>query len=101
MHVDEDIVDDGCYEEELGEGVVREKEVGSEVGIADAVVNEGDKSFITRITRTVLTDSGLVREGVGGRPMVGFNLDSCIHITKISSEWRTEDYSCRPCQIRF
>ena len=42
-----------------------EKGVGGEVDEGDGVMNDGDKSSITRITRTVLTDSGEVWEVVG------------------------------------
>ena len=32
----------------------------------DGVMNEGDKSSTTRATRSVLTDSGVVWEGIWG-----------------------------------
>ena len=33
-------------------------------GMRMKVINEGDKSSTTRVTRTVLTDSGVISEGV-------------------------------------
>ena len=42
-----------------------QEESGGEVDEGDGVMNEGNKFSITRVTRTVLTDSGVVWEGVG------------------------------------
>ena len=64
MNVDGDIVDGGCNGEVLSDGVIGEKKVGGEADEGDRAVNEGDKSSITRVTRIVLTDNGVVREGV-------------------------------------
>ena len=47
-------------EEVLGCRVTGEEGVGWEVGESDGAVNEGNKYTITRITRMVLTDSGVV-----------------------------------------
>ena len=60
MNVDGDIVDGGCSGEVvLSDGVIGEKEVGEEVDERDVVMNEGDKSSITRVTRTVLSERDL------------------------------------------
>ena len=37
-----------------------EEEVGGDANEDDGMMNEGDKSSTTRVTRTVLTDSGVV-----------------------------------------
>ena len=63
------------------------------------VMNEGDKSSNTRITRTILTDSGIIWEGVGYRFLVDFSLDICIYVTRIFFEWRREDNFCAQSRI--
>ena len=64
MSMDDDIVDGGCNGEVLSDGVMGEKEVGGDAYEGDGVMNESDKFSTTRVTRTVLTDSGVVWEGV-------------------------------------
>ena len=65
MDVDEDIIVDGCNGEVLTGGVTGKEGVGGVVGEGEGVVNDGNKSSTTRSTRTVHTDSDVVREGVG------------------------------------
>ena len=48
----------------LSDGVIGEDGVGGDVDEGDGVMNEGDKSSTTRVTRTVLTDSDVVWQGV-------------------------------------
>ena len=60
MNVDSDIIDHGCNGEVLSDEVIGEKGVGADVNEGDAVMNEGDKSSTTRVTRTVIMDSGVV-----------------------------------------
>ena len=64
MNVDGNVVDCGCNGVVLSDGVIGEKGFEGDANKGDAVMNGGDKSTNTRITRTVLTDSGLVWEGV-------------------------------------
>ena len=64
MNVDGDIVDGGCDGVVLSHGVIGEKGVGGDADKSDRMMNEGDKSSTTRVTRTVLTDGGVVWEGV-------------------------------------
>ena len=45
--------------------VIGEKEVGGKMDECDGVMNEGDKSCTSRVTRMVLADSGVVWEGIG------------------------------------
>ena len=54
MNVDGDIVDGGCYE------AIRKKGFGRDADEGNGVMNEGDQSSTTRVTRTVLTDRGVV-----------------------------------------
>ena len=49
----------------LSDGILGEEGVGGEVDEGDEVINESDKSSTTRVTRTVLLDSGVVWERVG------------------------------------
>ena len=51
------------------DGVIGEEGVGGKTDDGDGVMNEGDKSSTIRITRTVLTDSSVVR---GRRLLVRF-----------------------------
>ena len=60
MNVDEDIVDGGYNGEVLSDGVIVEEGVRGEVDEDDGVMNEGDQCSLTRVTRMVLTDSGVV-----------------------------------------
>ena len=48
----------------LSDGVIKEKRVGGDADEGDEVMNEGDKSSTSRVTRTVLTDIGVVWKGV-------------------------------------
>ena len=65
MNVDGNIVDGGCNGEVFSDGVIVEEVVGREVDEGDGVMNEGDQSSIIRGTMTVLTNSGVVWEGIG------------------------------------
>ena len=62
--IDWDIVEDGCNGEVLCSGVTGDEGVGGKVGEGNGLVNGGDKSSTTRVTRTVLTDSDVVWKGV-------------------------------------
>ena len=64
MNIDADIADGGCNGEVLSDGFIREEGVGRDADEGDGVMNEGGKSSITRVTRTVLTVSGEVWGGV-------------------------------------
>ena len=64
MNVNGDIVDGGSNGEVLGDGIIEEQEFGRDAGEGDRVMNEGDKFSTTRVTSTVLTDSGVVWQGV-------------------------------------
>ena len=91
MNVDGDIVDGGRNGQVLSDGVIGEQGVGGEEDEGDGVMNEGDESSTTRVTRTVLSDKGVIWEE--SRFLVDLCLDSCIHATIIFFEWRREDNS--------
>ena len=64
--VDGGVIDDG-YDGETFVGVMLgEERLGGKVVVEDGVVDRGNKSSINHGTRTVLTDSGVVRDRVGG-----------------------------------
>ena len=48
----------------IGGIVVVQERFGGEMFAGDGVVNEGDESSTTYVTRTVLADSGVVGKGV-------------------------------------
>ena len=56
------------------------KESREDADEGDGVMDEGDKSSTTRVTRMALTDSGVVWEGVCR------TLDSCIHAMRMFFE---------------
>ena len=64
LDVDGDIVDGGCNGVVLRDGVIGEKGVGGDADEGDGVMSDDDKSSTTRVTRTVLTDIGVLWEGV-------------------------------------
>ena len=72
----------------------------SDVDEGDRVMNEGDQSSTTCVTKMVLTDSGVVREGVGWFS-VDLSLNSCKQAIRMFFEWRREDNSCMQCMIPF
>ena len=64
MNSDGDIVDGGSNGEVLGDGVIEEQDFEGDVDEGDGVMNEGDESSTTRVTRTVHTDSAVVWQRV-------------------------------------
>ena len=60
MNFDGDIVYGGCNGQVLIDGAIGEEGVGGEVEEGNGVMNEGDQSSTTRVTRTVLMDSGVI-----------------------------------------
>ena len=61
-------------------------------------MDEGNQSSTIRVTRTVVTDIGVVWEGFLCFLVVWFfvdlSLDSCIHAIRMFFEWIREDDSC-------
>ena len=64
------------------------------MGVGDGALNEDVEFSTTSRTRTEYLGKELV-----GISIQGFILDSCIHATRISSEQRRENISCRQCWI--
>ena len=64
MNVDGDMVNGGCNGEVFSNGVIGEEGVDGDCDERAGVMNEDYKSSIICVTRTVLTDSGVVWEGV-------------------------------------
>ena len=95
MIVDGNIVDVGYNGEVINDGLIGKGGVIGDADEGNAVMNEGDISSMTRVIRTVFTDSGIVREVV----LIDLILDSCIHAVRMLFEWRREDNSCIQCNF--
>ena len=63
MKVDGDLVNGDCNREMLNIGIIGEEGVGEKADEGDGVMDEGDKSSTTCVTRTVFIDSGEGWEG--------------------------------------
>ena len=100
MDIDGDIVDGGCNGEVLSDGFIGEERVGGEADKGDGVMNEGDKSSTSRVTRTIVTDCGVVRVRVCWFFfLVDLSLGSVIHAMRMFFDWRREDNSRIQCRI--
>ena len=70
INVDGDIVDGGCNEEMLSDGVIGEKGVGWEVDEGGGVMNEGDKRCSLGLK-------------LGRSWLAALRLNSCIHAMRM------------------